>query len=306
MTPRSRKRLEDIAAGLKQRDQDLSPTRQPGPSREPGHSTSYSSTQAIPQPPSPVPTEVDDGEADAQPQRTYSFLGLHYSPEPIVSTIKDEGQPSTPKKQRLIPPSGGPAVQPAVSSGGGLFTPPQSTRRVAQSGEPESISAIRKGKEREGRLPVQSQDQVGAHPFHYPCNIIVHAYSWKSDSHPLTQDGGAQYDPSEIAGSGEPQEDSLPLFTLPEDVSTTSGASPTTAENVLDYTDGMKARVKALSEYMDSFDITQAVKLLQTVERQKIQYECRDRSQKMRIEELVAEKERLVAEVARLKEELKR
>lgn len=73
---------------------------------------------------------------------------------------------------------------------------------------------------------------------------------------------------------------------------------------MLDYTDGMKARVKALSEYMDSFDITQAAKLLQTVERQKIQYECRDRSQKMRIEGLVAEKERLVAEVARLKEAL--
>lgn len=75
---------------------------------------------------------------------------------------------------------------------------------------------------------------------------------------------------------------------------------------MLDYTDGMKARVKALSEYMDSFDITQAAKLLQTVERQKIQYECRDRSQKMRIEGLVAEKERLVAEVARLKEALQR
>lgn len=68
----------------------------------------------------------------------------------------------------------------------------------------------------------------------------------------------------------------------------------------------MKARVKALSEYMDSFDITQATKLLQAIERQKIQYECRDRSQKMRMEELVAEKDRLAAEVSRLKEALQR
>lgn len=75
---------------------------------------------------------------------------------------------------------------------------------------------------------------------------------------------------------------------------------------MLDYTDGMKARVKALSEYMDSFDITQAAKLLQTIERQKIQYECRDRNQKLRIAELVAEKDALVAEVSRLKEALGR
>lgn len=81
--------------------------------------------------------------------------------------------------------------------------------------------------------------------------------------------------------------------------------SPTTADNVLDFTDGAKERVKALSEYMDSFDVTQAVKLLQTIERQKIQYEYRDRSQKMRIAELVAEKDELAAEVSRLKEELK-
>ena len=75
---------------------------------------------------------------------------------------------------------------------------------------------------------------------------------------------------------------------------------------MLDYTDGMKARVKALSEYMDSFDITQAAKLLRTIERQKIQYECRDRNQKLRIAELVAEKDALVAEVSRLKEALGR
>ena len=68
----------------------------------------------------------------------------------------------------------------------------------------------------------------------------------------------------------------------------------------------MKARVKALSEYMDSFDITQAAKLLQTIERQKIQYECRDRNQKLRIAELVAEKDALVGEVSRLKEALGR
>lgn len=194
VTPRSRKRLEDIETGLKQRDQDFSPTRHAGPSRERGPSTSYSSTQAIPQPPSPVPTEVDC-EADAQPQKTYSFLGLHDSPDPIVSTIKDEGQPSTPKKQRLVPPSECTAIQlvaDAISSGGGLLlTPPQSTRRVAQpsASEPESISAImhnRKGKEREDRPPVQTLDQVSAHPFHYSCNIIVHAYPWKSDWHPLT------------------------------------------------------------------------------------------------------------------------
>jgi len=82
--------------------------------------------------------------------------------------------------------------------------------------------------------------------------------------------------------------------------------SPTIAENVLDYADGMKARVRALSGYMESFDITQAAKLLQTIERQKIQYEYRDRSQKMRIEELVAERDRLVAEISRLKEALQR
>lgn len=82
--------------------------------------------------------------------------------------------------------------------------------------------------------------------------------------------------------------------------------SPTIAANVLDYTDGMKARVKALSEYMESFEITQAAKLLQTIERQKLQFECRDRSQKMHIAELVEERERLAAEVSRLKEELER
>jgi hypothetical protein len=75
---------------------------------------------------------------------------------------------------------------------------------------------------------------------------------------------------------------------------------------VLDYADGMKARVKTLSEYMDSFDVTQAAKLLQAIERQKIQYEYRDRSQKMRIGELVAEKDKLVDEVSRLKEALRR
>lgn len=88
-------------------------------------------------------------------------------------------------------------------------------------------------------------------------------------------------------------------------MSTASSVSPTIAENVLDYTDGMKARAKVLLEYMDSFDITQATKLLQTVERQKIQYEYRDQRQKMRIEELVAERDKLAAEVSSLKEALR-
>lgn len=74
---------------------------------------------------------------------------------------------------------------------------------------------------------------------------------------------------------------------------------------MLDYSDGMKARVKALSEYMDSFDITLAAKLLQTTERQKIQYEYRDKTQKKRIEELVAERDKLAAQVASLKEALR-
>lgn len=102
------------------------------------------------------------------------------------------------------------------------------------------------------------------------------------------------------------EEDALPLFTNPEDTHSSSSASPTTAENVLDYTNGMKARVKGLSEYMDSFEIDEALKSLQSAERQKMQYECRDRSQKRRIDELVAENEKLAAEVSRLKEALQR
>lgn len=171
VTPRSRRRLEDIEAGLKQREQDLSPTRQAGSLREAVPSTSSPSAQAIPQPPSPVPTEVDC-EDEAQPQKTYSFLGLHYSPEPIISTIKDDGQPST-------PPTEGAVIQPAAvaaSSGGGLLlTPPQTTRRVTRSDEAKSILHSRKGKEREGGPPVQTQNQVCARPFHYPCNIVVRA-----------------------------------------------------------------------------------------------------------------------------------
>lgn len=179
----------DIEAGLKQRELDVSPTRHPGPSsREPGPSSLFSSAQeAIPQPPSPVPTEVDC-EVEAQPRKTYSFLGLPYSPEAIVSTIKDEGQPSTPKKQRLIPPTGDTLLADAVFSGGGLLlTPPQTTRRVVQSGGRESASAVmhsRKGKEREGRPPVQTQDQVGAHPFYTRITLLYIAYPTKSDWHP--------------------------------------------------------------------------------------------------------------------------
>lgn len=172
-TPRSsRRRLEDIEAGLRQREQDLSPTRRPGPSKESEPSRSYSGTQTIPQPPSPVPTEVDC-EVETQPRKTFSFLGLDYGPEPITPTIKDEGQPSTPKKRRLTSPAEGTAIQPAadaVTIGGGVpVTPPQTTRRVAQSDAPRPVSPItrsRKGKEREGPPPVWSQDQVGACPLH--------------------------------------------------------------------------------------------------------------------------------------------
>ena len=166
-TPQSRKRLEDIETGLRQRKQDFSPTRCPGPSKEPGPSTSFSDAQTIPQPPSPVPTEVDC-EVETQPRKTFSFLGLEYSPELIASTIKDEGQPATPKKRRLTPPTEGTGIQPgadAVPFGGGLpLTPPQTTRRVAQPDGPEPVSPtirVRKGKERERVAPVRTQDQVG-------------------------------------------------------------------------------------------------------------------------------------------------
>lgn len=178
-TPRSsRKRLEDIEAGLRQREQDISPTRHPGHSKEPEPSTPYSGAQTIPQPPSPVPTEVDC-EVETQPRKTFSFLGLDYSPEPITSTIKDEGQPSTPKKRRLTSPTEGTVIQPAadaVTIGGGLpLTPPQTTRRVAQSDAPRPFSPVtrsRKGKEREGLPPVWSQGQVGTRPLHNPRAVL--------------------------------------------------------------------------------------------------------------------------------------
>lgn len=159
--------MEDIETGLRQRKQDFSPTRCPGPSKEPGPSTSFSDAQTIPQPPSPVPTEVDC-EVETQPRKTFSFLGLEYSPELIASTIKDEGQPATPKKRRLTPPTEGTGIQPgadAVPFGGGLpLTPPQTTRRVAQPDGSEPVSPtirVRKGKERERVAPVRTQDQVG-------------------------------------------------------------------------------------------------------------------------------------------------
>lgn len=164
-TPRSRKRLGDIEVGLKQREQDLSPIRpQAGPSRDPGPSASSFDAQTIPQPPSPVPTEID---CEPEPRPRRSFLGLDRDPEPIISTIQVEDQPSTPKKQRLTPPVQGttlPSTADAASLGGGLpLTPPQTTRRVPQSDELVHVSAVRsrKGKEREGALPVQMQDQVG-------------------------------------------------------------------------------------------------------------------------------------------------
>lgn len=164
MTPRSKKRLEDIEMGLRQREHDVSPTRHdPSPSKEPEQSSPLSIVPAIPQPPSPVPTEVD--EVEVQPRKTYSFLGLHYSPESVVSAIKDEGpgQPSTPKKPRLSQS----ATDPAPSGGGLLLTPPQTTRRITESDQPQPMSSMtrtRKGKEREGAPPAQTQDQVGAQP----------------------------------------------------------------------------------------------------------------------------------------------
>lgn len=165
--------MEDIEAGLRQRgqEQDRSPTRHPGPSKEQGPITSLSGAQAIPQPPSPVPTEID--EVETEPRKTYSFLGLEHSPELIATTIEQEGRPSTPKKRRLTPPTEGNVIQPAadaVSFSGMLpFTPPPTTRRVAQADVPESVPAIirsRKGKEREGVPPVRTQNEVGDYPFH--------------------------------------------------------------------------------------------------------------------------------------------
>lgn len=164
---RSRKRLEDIEAGLKQREIDLSPVRRPGPSGEP--CTPLPIAPTIPQPPSPVPTEVDSNEVEAQPRKTYSFLGLHNSPEPVASVIKDEGRPSTPKKRRTL-------SQPASSGDGLLLTPPQSTQRITEFDQPKPLSSIthsRKGKEREG-APVRTEDRVGAHPFHYTYHNHLH------------------------------------------------------------------------------------------------------------------------------------
>ncbi|KAG9318709.1 hypothetical protein JVU11DRAFT_805 [Chiua virens] len=269
-TPRSGKRLEGIYLGLRERELALSPTRQPGPSRAipqlPG-------IQTIPQPPSPVPTEPD-GEVEA-PLRVRSFLGLYDSPEPVEATIKDEGQPSTPKKRRLTPPPVGPAEQPATSCGAeALATPPETTRRGARSYENKRESDVvrsRKGKEREGAPPAPND--------------------WDED---------------ESGPSKGEEADVLPQFALPEDTSTTASASPTIAENVLDYSEGVKERVKALAEYLDSFDIMQAARTLQATERQKTQYEYRDQFQKGRIEELIAENDSLATEVTRLREALER
>ncbi|KAF8559808.1 hypothetical protein OG21DRAFT_495605 [Imleria badia] len=168
-TPRSTKRLEDIEAGLRKREQeqDRSPTRRPGLSKEQGPTTSLSGVQAIPQPPSPVPTEIDC-EVETEPRKTFSFLGLDRSPESVAAPLKQEGQPSTPKKRRLTPPTEGIVIQPAAGAGsfsGRLpVTPPSTTRRGAQTAEPESVSAIirsRKGKEREGVPPVRTQNEWG-------------------------------------------------------------------------------------------------------------------------------------------------
>ncbi|KAF8447703.1 hypothetical protein L210DRAFT_3526991 [Boletus edulis BED1] len=269
-SPQRRKRMDAIEAGLRQREQDIVATR-PSSSMERGASTSPSGVQADCQPASPVPTEPEP-EVEAPPRR--SFLGLLDSPELHSSTMQEEGQPSTPKKRRISLPTEGSEIPPRTAPfGGGLpLTPPQTIRRGMQPDGPEPVSPIvrsRKGKERESVLLARTHDQD------------------RFDREPQ-------------------EEDSLPLFTLPEDTSSTSSVSPTIAENVLDYNDGIKARVKALSEYVDSFDIAQAAKSLQTIERQKIQYEYRDRSQKMRIEELVEEKDILIAEITQLKEALER
>lgn len=179
-TPQSRKRLEDIAAGLREREQDLSPIRLPSPLKEREPSILSSNVHAIPQPPSPVPTEVDC-EDKTQPRKTFSFLGLDRSPEPVTATIPQEGQPSTPKKRRLIPPAEATAISPTADAtpfdGGLPLTPPQTTRRVAQRDRPMAVSAripSRKGKEREDFPPARTEDQVGAYPFRLPNNVVLH------------------------------------------------------------------------------------------------------------------------------------
>lgn len=158
--------------GLQQREQDLSLSHDLGLSEEAGPSTSPG-IEGIPQPPSPVPTEIDDtADSGEQPGKSFrSFLGLDYGPPQAGATpAKDVAQPSTPKKRRLTPPTGDTGKQPdtdAVPSGAKLpLTPPQTTHRTGRFDKPKQVSSAssnRKGKERERVAPEQAQDQVGIH-----------------------------------------------------------------------------------------------------------------------------------------------
>ncbi|KAF9227631.1 hypothetical protein BS17DRAFT_774039 [Gyrodon lividus] len=209
-----------------------------------------------------------------------------------TSTIEDpESQQSTLKKARLTLPAED--IQPAADVGSLppnlLLTPPKTTRRTThrQPGEgeqeprPQPVTPEKHNeKERENAQFGLIEDQAN--------------HSHRTGS-------------SVRASRPSRENDVLPLFTRSRDSSISSNdlESPTNADNVVDYVDGVKARVNALTEYMDSFDIVQAARYLQTIERQKPQYEHKNQSQKTRIEELMAEKERLIAEVSRLKEDLR-
>ncbi|KAF8844503.1 hypothetical protein BDN67DRAFT_962867 [Paxillus ammoniavirescens] len=296
-TPRSAKRLEDINAGLRQRKltQSQSPSRA-GPSKQHVEPISgpplptFSAKDAPTRPASPAVTEVDH-ESDVPP-KNFSFLGLEYTPEVKTSTIEDpEGHPTTPKKPRLIPSTEEilPAAGAASAGASLLLTPPETTRPAThrQPGErkqetrPQPVTPTkRKGKGKELEYAQVGQIERKGRHLHRTGSPV-------KTSRPALEN------------------DALPLFTHSRGSSTSSNESPTTADNVVDYVDGVKARINALTEYMDSFDVTQAARYLQTVERQKLQYEQRDQSQRARIEELVAEREGLVAEVSRLKESLR-
>ncbi|KIJ06277.1 hypothetical protein PAXINDRAFT_182716 [Paxillus involutus ATCC 200175] len=235
-------------------------------------------------------TEVDH-ESDVSPTRkNFSFLGLEYTPELKASTIEDpEGHPTTPKKPRLIPSTEEilPATGAASAGVSLLLTPPETTRPATH------------------RQPGEREQETRPQP--------VTPTKRKGKAREYAQVGRIQHKGRHLHRTGSPvktsrptpEKDALPLFTHSRGSSTSSNESPTTADNVVDYVDGVKARINALTEYMGSFDFMQAARYLQTVERQKPQYEQRDQSQRARIEELVAEKEGLVAEVSRLKESLR-
>ncbi|KIK93704.1 hypothetical protein PAXRUDRAFT_786738, partial [Paxillus rubicundulus Ve08.2h10] len=243
--------------------------------------STFSAKDVPTRPASPTVTEVDH-ENDVPP-KNFSFLGLDYTPKLNTSTIENpQGHPTTPKKPRLSPSTEGilPAAGAAPAGVSLLLTPPETTRPAIhrQPGEneqetkPQPVTPTkRKGKERE-HAQVGWIEHKGCH---------VHRTGSPVRTSRPTKENYA-----------------LPLFTHSRGSSTSSNESPTTADNVVDYVDGVKARVNALTEYMDSFDVMQAARYLQTVERQKPQHEHRDQSQRTRIEELVAE-------VSRLKESLR-